>query len=318
MIILIYGDDTYRARKHLKTLTANFKDKHDPQNLNLSRVDGSKATFESLSKEFSSIPFLAKKRMVVVENFLNKKIEDAKEIIEHILKVEDSIVVFFEDSDLKKNEFLKTIKKRKKDVFVYNYSSLRGYDLKQWVLGETKNLGIQIEPSAVEILIQNIGSDLWQMSNELQKLTAYCLDKKIIGKADAQLMISNKLEENIFALTDALGNKDGKTSLRLFREMLELDPNKSEYILTMLARQFRILIQTKDFIDGSQYATRDDVAKKFKLHPFVATKSVMQVKKFKLDELKQIYAKILEFENKQKTGRIKPALMFDLLAMKLS
>ncbi|MEA3272648.1 MAG: DNA polymerase III subunit delta [Patescibacteria group bacterium] len=319
MIILLYGDDSYRARQKLNQLIIAFRDKHDPSNLNLSKIDGSKITFEELSKHFSSIPFLAKKRMVVVENFLGKKLENPKEIIEYLLHVQDSIIVFFETKDLKKNAFVKSLSRKKKgEIHIYDYPLLRGYGLKQWICDEVKNLSVDIQPVAVEILIQNIGSDLWRMSNELQKLSAYCLGRNMITSKDVQLMISNKLEDNIFKLTDALGDKNTKTSLRIFRDMLELESDKDQYILTMLVRQFRILLETKSFLDEKKNATRDDVAKKFKLHPFVASKSLVQAKKFELDELKKIYAKILEFENKQKTGFIKPALMFDLLAMKLS
>lgn len=315
-------------------MVSQFKIKYDPQGLNLSRVDGNNATFETLSKEFSSIPFLAKKRMVVVENFLGKKPKipssakatdgTAKEITEYLLKVDDSIIIFFESSDIKKNEFVKTLSRKKKgEIHIYSYPLLRGYDLKKWIQDEAKNLDVSIDSAAVEILMQNIGSDLWQMSSELQKLSAYCADKKMITRADTELIVSSKLEDNIFKLTDALGDKDTKTCLRIFHEMLESEPDKGQYILTMLTRQFRILIETKDFIENCRerkfsFPTRDDVAKKFKLHPFVASKTLAQTKKFELDELKKIYAKILDFENKQKTGFIKPALMFDLLAMKLS
>lgn len=319
MLILIYGDDTFQSREKLNFLISGFKDKYDRPGLNLTRLDGTKINFGELSKNISPIPFLSKKRMVVVDNFFkkNKDFENPKEIIDYVLKFNDSITVFFEElseNEAKKNNFIKKILKLKNDdVKIYRHQKLDLAGAKEWIRKKINGCGFSIDRWAVDILAQNIGDDLWKLNNEIQKLLAYSADKKNIDKSDVLLLSPDKIENNIFAMTDAIGNRDQKTVIKILRDMFYTEG--PGYILTMFARQFRILIGTKSLLLQNPAATRDFIADHLNLHPYVASKSLTQAKKFGLEELKKKYRQILETDKKIKTGAINPELALELLVI---
>ena len=99
MIIYIYGADTFRSRKYLREMVEQFKKKRDPQGYNVVFVDAQKQP-EKILGEILTAPFLAEKRMIIVENVLS--ISD-KELLaglmERIAKgktPESNVVVFWQ------------------------------------------------------------------------------------------------------------------------------------------------------------------------------------------------------------------------------
>ncbi len=335
MIIVVCGEDTYRSKKHLNKLIADFRVKHDSGGLNFSKVDAARDDLNALMRNLNTLPFLSKKRMVVALNFFEKigKEECVKEIAEKFLNVKDTIMVFFEEKSregLKKNPLLKIFQKKeasclvksaadkeiKKEVFIYDYPLLQNKDLRNWIIAEAAAEKMNIEQGAVEILIKNCGNDSWKIYSELQKIFAFSAKEKNITKKSAEILIENKLEENIFLLTDAVGSKNTKEAIRILEEFF-LNDTAPEYILTMLARHFRILIGARDVLDNNPRATRDDLAEKMNLHPFVAGKSLAQSRKFGLEELKNIYEKILKADSFSKTGKVDLKLFLNIIIAKI-
>ena len=109
-------------------------------------------------------------------------------------------------------------------------------------------------------------------------------------------------------MIDYLGQKKVKLALK------ELDTLKQSgeheiYILSMIVYQFRNLIQAKDVL--SQGGNKNDLSKRAKLHPFVATKSISQAKNFSFEELKGIYGKLMELDYRLKSGQIEPNLALE-------
>lgn len=325
MVIIVYGEDTFRSKKYLNKLVSDFRVKHDSAGLNFLKIDGNKDDVNALIKNLSIIPFLSKKRMVVADNFfekIGKEEEYIKEIAEKFFNAKDAIIVFFEEKSqdgLKKNPLLKILQKKEgkeNEVFIYNYSPLQNNDLRKWIINEARAEKMNIENEVIELLIKNCGNDLWKISSELQKLSAFCAKDKIINKKAAEIFVENKLEENIFLLTDAIGNGNQKEFLHILEDFFQND-TASEYILTMLARHFRILIGARDTLDGNPRATRDDLVKIMNLHPFVAGKALAQSKKIKLETLKNIYRKILEADSASKTGKADLKIFLNTLVVKI-
>ena len=161
---------------------------------------------------------------------------------------------------------------------------------------------------ALDLLLALVGQDLWQMNNEIEKLVNY-KKNKVINKEDVSLFVKTKYDTDIFKLTDALAEKKKKTALKLIHDQIESGENEL-YLLAMLSRLFRILVQVKEVaLEESNYYT---IANRLNLHPFVAKKSLAQVSNFTFQELKNIYKNLLDIDLKIKTSQSNPRVLFDL------
>ena len=76
MIIYIYGADTFRSRQYLKKTIEQFKKQRDPQGYNVVILDAKIEEMGKILSEMTAAPFLAEKRMIVLENTLSSADED--------------------------------------------------------------------------------------------------------------------------------------------------------------------------------------------------------------------------------------------------
>lgn len=322
MIIFLYGADTYRARQRLHFYRDGFKKKYDPTGLNVVKLDGEKLTLEDFRKAVGTAGFLATKRFVSVENLIsrnkNKKIQG--EIVEFLDKEwsDDNVLVFIEDMTPEKRgkksgPAAGTLIARLQKERAEEFPLLAGEQLNAWIRTEVKTRHGQIEPPAVLELASLVGPDLWTMSSEIEKLIQFA-DSRPVAADDVRQNVRASFDENIFHLTDALAERDAKRSLALLHGQLALGSHPL-YLLTMLVRQFRILLQVREIIDKEpNYYT---VASRLKLHPFVAQKAIRDARKFTLPELKQTYQRLLELDMSFKSTSHDPTVLFDLLVARV-
>ena len=224
MIIFLFGADTFRSRQKLKEIKDKFLREVDSSGMNMQTLDGKTADFFMIENSLSTMPFLAKKRMVVIENLLAGKLhsKNAKQIIDLLQKksTKETIIVFWEgeldEAKFKKNDIFLFLKKEK---YQYVFSPLSSREIQRWIAGKVTESRGSIEPIATAYLSDIIGNDLWFADSEITKLIMFAKGRAIT-MLDVKTLCAQKLEENIFLLTDALGQKNSKLAIKLIHEQL--------------------------------------------------------------------------------------------------
>ncbi|MFH0804740.1 MAG: DNA polymerase III subunit delta [Patescibacteria group bacterium] len=319
MIILLTGSDTHRARQRLDYYRDGFRKKYDPTGLNVTRLDGATLTIDQLRAQAGQTGFLSTKRFLSVENVITrskkKKLQD--EIVAYLDGgwTDDNVLIFLEElpADRRAAKLTGSLAKRLSAEKTETFPLLVGEPLNRWIQAAVKSRGGRIASSAVLELASLVGSDLWNMSNEIDKLVSYRHGQEI-RTADVGLMVRAAFDENIFHLTDALAARDARLTFRLLSDQLAAGANEL-YLLTMLTRQFRILLQTREIIDREpNYYT---VATRLGIHPFVAQKAIRDARRYTLEQLKDAYRRLLACEVSFKSSGGDPRLLFDLLVMRV-
>ena len=315
MLFFLHGEDSYRSRQKLKQLKNKFLKDVDPSGLNLVILDGLKLTPTEFREAVSVSSFLAKKRMVIVENLVFKaKSKKAHEgIVEYLNSKEfpkDTIVIFIEDGKAPRGKLSENLlyQKLRNEKYAQEFKLLSGSQLSKWIAAEVTTRGGKIESQAVEALAAGLGPELWAVSHEIDKLIAFVGNKKIEEK-DIEESAKLKIDDNIFHFTDALAGKRKAQGLQLIRDQFNQGAN-ALYLLKMITRQYRILIMIADLLERKM--TSRQIATRLSLHPYVIEKSLSQVRKYSLKELKEIYKKLLEIDYKIKTSQATPEVLFDL------
>lgn len=328
MIIFLYGQDTFRSRQKLKELKEKFTREIDKSNLNLEILDGAKLELSDFERAIKTMPFLAKKRMVVVEDFMtkNRSPKAAKEIVEIIetKTPSDLILIFWESQDFGDKKFSKgkapktggpLFAKLSAEQYAYQFELLDQPGVLSWAAKQFKERQAKISNSALRLLAEMIGNDLWRFNSEIEKLINYKKDQEINDK-DVLELVQSKLEEDIFKLTDALGQKQKALALKLIGDQLKSGTSPVE-LLSKIAWQFKNLLLVKDFMEnnGAGYdPTR--LGYQLGLHPFVVKKTAVQVRNYSLEDLKKIYAQLAQIDYRLKSSSLSPEVMFDLLVAK--
>ena len=316
MLIFVYGDDTFRVQEKVQFLRAEFARKHDPAGLNLAVFDAT-ATPADVFGVLRSAPFMAQKRMVIVRDLIATAKKDAQDTWEKgFLNAPDfAIVVFWETLEVSACEKKSLFFKLKIATQVYGYAlpQLEGQALHTWVASRVKDRGGAMATDAQKELVERVGADLWKMDHEIQKLMAYA-DGKEITRGMVVELVRASFEGEIFELVDALGKKQSKRALELLEEERWSGANDF-YLMTMLARQLRLLIGARAWLDENPHATRADAAREMGVAPFVAQKALEQARGFTAEQLRAAHDRLFELDVEMKSGGVSTSLGVDLAAM---
>ncbi len=319
MIIFLSGKDTYRSRQHLTKMVNKFKQDRDPQRLNVVKLDSAKEKPGTTMEQILAMPFLAEKRMIVLENLLSSK---HKELMEELLqKIKDkklpetNIIIFWEGTDKFKTKAAKALQAElNKEKFSQQFDELKGWQLSNWIKEEIANRGGKIENNALQYLATNLPGDMWQLNSVIDQLVAYKNGE--IGVEDVMLFLEEKVDDNIFNLVDNIVAGRSQEAYKMIREQYRIGEDV-QFMFAMILRQFRILLELRDVFEKEDLLDSNILAKRLELHPFVVKKSLPMVRKYDMPTLKAAYHQLLELDIGIKTGQENGEVLLDLFVGKV-
>ncbi len=295
MILFLYGPDVYRMRQKIKEIVKRYQQIRK-SGLNLKFFEGEELNFQTFKNEFQTVPMFKEKKLFVIKE-ISKNENFKKRFLKEIKKfaLSKDLILFWEKEIKKEDEFLKKLKENSK---WQKFELLPNLKLALWIKKEIKKYQGRIEDSALKKLIEFVGNDLWQLSQEIKKLISYT-DGRKIKKEDVELLVKPKIEANIFKALDALSQRNKEKAFNLFHQYLEKGESPL-YLLAMINLQIRNLLIFKS-------------TGKLNSHPYIVKKTIQQSKNFSLEELKKLYQRMLQLDFEIKRGRISPEIALDLL-----
>jgi len=302
-------------------MVEKFKSDRDPDGLNVSVLDCEKEEPGKVLEQLLAIPFLAEKRMVVLENLLVSKQpelqQDLLDRIEEKSLQDTNVLVFWEGTDKFRSKLAKKLFDRlDKEKFSQKFEELVGVKLSAWISQEIKDREADISRHALEYLAQNVGADIWRLSSLLDQLVCY-KPKGEIQTSDIQLFLGERADNNIFNLVDAIVAGDTKKVFKMIQEQYRQGKD-AQYVFAMILRQFRILLELRDVFDREDNVSSNVLAKRLGLHPFVVKKSLPFVKKYSLENLQKVYTQLLDLDIKTKTGQSDQSMLLDIFVGSLA
>ncbi len=187
-------------------------------------------------------------------------------------------------------------------------------DMAGWIVNEAKNQDGKIDPAAAAKLAEMVGVDTRQAMMEIAKLLAYVNWARPVQGSDVEAVCIVTSQQSVFEFVDALSQGNGKTAQKLLHRLLENEDSFS--LWGMVVRQFRLLIQAREILDGR--GNKDDVARALGVHPFVAEKTTGQASRFTMEALEDIYRHLLVIDERVKTSQITLDLALDTLIIELA
>ena len=317
MLILVYGDDTFRVQEKVKALQTAFVQKHDSTGFNFASFGADAKPGEAL-QAIGSLPFMGKKRMVVIRDLIATTKKDGEGAWASLANTpESSIVVLWETAEpkvLEKKVLFQTLKKGA-DVHAYPFPVLEGSALAKWATERVRARCGSIAADAARELAERVGSDLWQMDNEIGKLVAFAKGRAI-AKSDIEELVRASFDGEIFALVDAVSRKQGAQAIKLLRQ--ERASGASDFsIFGMLARQVRLLLGARALLADDPRASSQQLASEMSVHPFVAQKTLDQARKFTLADLRATHDLLFRYDTGMKSGLLDAELAVDLITTAL-
>lgn len=328
---LLRGDDSSRIKEVIAGFQAGLGDP-SMADLNTMRHEGESLGFETLQADALTMPFLADRRLIIVENaraFLSRMAKDRAQACLDLfgqLPETTALVMVVEDQQAKKRgerywEHAKTyawltdwMREHNDRALLIDCPLPDDEDMPSWILRKAKELGGGFKPDAARLLASYVGNNTMRAQNEVQKLITYVGERQIVEEADVSLLTAQEQEGDIFALTDALGERNSKAAMQQF--MLLMEDNDLLELTGMIHRQFRLLIQAREILDAGGKA--QDIEKELGVLGFVARKLSDQARRFSMQQLLEIYDRLLKIDLDMKTGGTPGDVAYELLIADLT
>lgn len=330
---VLHGDDHFSLRAEAQVMRARM---YDPAlgDLNTSVLDGAQVSVNEALSAASVMPFLAERRLVIVEGMLSALFrrgsgKGAKADLDMLTAAlpnlpETARLVFLEFEILPdKHPVLRLALEEGQRGFVKEHSpprdpsdrpnekdkSRRRWDpgwVARWIAQRAEYYGGRMEPRAAAVLSQMIGQDLYAADSECFKLVTYAGNERSITEADVSALTPYVPEANIFQIVDAIATRNGAQAALLVHRLLENE--EPLMLLGMVNRHFRLLIQVREALDlGADVRQVPEVR-----GDWHARKLSEQARRFSLEQLEAILRNLLETDFAIKSGLVKDILGVDL------
>ncbi len=347
MITLIHGPAEFLRAETLAAIRSQVADDPEMVELNTSRLDGRQTTVADVQNACDTLPFLAERRLVVVEGLLARLAApgkgrakpaepseeeegrtaetlapeaakgQAKQLIAYLEHVPASTeLVFLEEDTVGSGPVLRRLQELAPtgQVKLALREKPRRNELPDWIRQRAALHKVKLEPAALADLADFVGDELRQLDQELHKLADYA-PGKLITRADVRKLVPATRAASVFELVDALGLGDGATASKQMKHVLDIDGEQPLRLLGMIARQYRLLIQAKAL--QGQGAKPAEMARTLNVADWTVPKLLTQAQRHTMSGLERAMEYILAADEAIKTGKLGDREAMDVLLAQL-
>lgn len=296
-----------------------FSATRDASGLNASVLRAKDADVDAVSEALFASPFLAEKKLVVLEGYLRAPAVDQERIKDALeRKPESTNVIFFEDvgaAALAKSPLLPLLAAQK---FTEECAAQSPAQLERSLIDDCAAQGVTLPPRTARAVMAIVGDDPWQLHEEAAKLSAYAKATGAAAVTDAMvgLLVSGAREESLFALIDACTEGRCADAMTMLERMLEAGVSELQ-VVVMLEKQYRTLIAAADFVERGE-RDKNVIAKKLGIHPFPAGKALAAARRHSPADLRARHSELLEIERQMKTSAGAPNALLGLFMAKMA
>lgn len=327
MIQVIYGENEYAVSTAVAELKATVGPP-ETREANTHSFVAPQVSLGELRAVCEAMPFLAERRLVVVEGLLSqyepRQSRDASDSSQPQLgdwqKVETlpkamppTTTLAFVDGKLQEtNPLLKLLRPLAE---VRSCSKLKDDALARWAKEQVALRGGQVTPGALTLLTHLVGDDQRVLENEIEKLCLYAHGRPIVEE-DVRLLVSDIGAANIFAAVDALLEERPAVAARLLHKLRDEDASLSR-IIYMVQRQLRQDVLAKEGLEAG--LKTEDIGKQLAIRPeFAVRRTVEQARRYPWERFRMLYQRLLDADLSVKRGQADEKLALDLLIGELT
>lgn len=293
---LLYGEEAYlrlqNRDKLLKALNC------DSSSMNFNRYEGANVSPGEVIDMAETMPFLAERRVILMQDTGLFK-EGCPELSAYLKSPSESCVLIFVEKEVDKRKDM--YKAAAKAGFEMECTPQDEQTLLKWIAGKFGAEGKRITRKAAVFFIDRVGTDMSNISNEIEKLICYCLDREEITEADIEAVCAGYLVSRIFAMTDAISEQNRKRAMDLYYDLLSLK-EPAQKILSLITRQFNIMLQVEEMTKNNR--SRQEIASAVGINPYFVTKYQNWARRFSFEQLKSALTLCIDSDDAVKKGKL--------------
>ncbi len=349
MIVVLHGADELGIHRHIANLKGRVGETREEVQTNLTTLEGRTATAHEILGSAMSPPFLAAKRMVLVERLLDRyegtrggkgsrslaPLEPLFEAIQGGMPPTTILVITGGKLEARKGNALLQRLKELPGCEIVEYPELRGKALERHIREEAGLRGIKLRPGPstrrfaegeewrqpkekdpAELLAALHPGDTLALAQELDKLALYTRGREATVD-DVAVVCAGERVFSVFQLTDAVMDGNYRLARSAYQALDEAGENP-QGMLAMLASSYRRLATVVELLEEG--ASDDKLASSIPggRFPNLLKAAKRRAQRHGWDGIRAAYAAIVETDRLHKSGEMAEDLAMETLIARLS
>lgn len=304
---LFLGEEDLLVEEGVRALIDRLLPPQD-RALNLDVVDAATAPAAEITVRLDTLPFFGARRVVLVRHLDELPADDLRVLEEYLARGLPPAVAIFTARALDRRGRL--FRSFQKQGTIHPCDPPPPREAPAWVSRAASALGKRMGPQAAGTLVALAGTHLRTLALEVEKLAAYVGDRPEITAEDVEAVASRLGETSVFALTDAIGERDPRRALQALEALLQTEHPLA--VLALIAAHYRRLARAV----AAGARSEAELAEAIGVHPYAARKLHGAARRYRAEDFAEIFAQLEEADRAIKsTGR--PELALEMLVVRL-
>jgi len=294
-VYLLYGTENFLKKLYRDKLKEGILG--DGGDMNYAYFEGRGTDMGKVKDVSETMPFFADRRLIVIEN--SNWFKSPSGFDEYVGQIPPTTHIVFVESEVDKRG--KMYKAVGRSGYASEMNGLDDRNMRLFVLSRFKKDGVGMTEEALHYFVECVGTDMYAIINESEKLACYCRGHQEITIDDIKAVCTEQAINRIFPMIDEIAQKNVGHVMAMYRDLLALR-EKPTSILFLIIRHFNILLQVMELRDHGY--DNKAIASKASIPPFTVGKYVSQARSFKKKQIADSIEYGLDVEERVKTGRL--------------
>ena len=248
---LIHGDDHGRIAERRANLRSMAEAESGANGVEL--FEGDAATPGAVAAALNAMTFALGRRFIVVDGVESWKERELEPLAAAMAAIApDTTVAFFAREESRKkapNGLHEAVRKAGGNISAEQ--SVKPWELPKWVIGQARELGLQLDPDAARALISSVGDRQQRLLRELEKLALWAGPGAQLGPAEIEEIAAPSAERRTWTLADALVAGDTQAATRVYLT-LRAQGERVPGLLYWMAQRVRTALEIAQALDRGE------------------------------------------------------------------
>lgn len=299
-LVYLAGSEGYLVDRALELLKTTLLDPNTAA-FNYESLQATELSPASVIGKARTLPMFAAMRLIVVRDAGEWKADEANFFLPYIENPNPQTCLCLISASLDQRTKLATAWKKRGLLLKLDPPTDR--QLPAFIRAESTRLHIKLGPGVVDRLVDDMGPNLQQLHQTLWQLSCFVSGRDTVTIEDVDAVVTSTKQHSVFALIDALGQKNRATSLRRLNELLATKEPALK-ILSLIVRQIRLLWRTCGLLHKNTSTHPAQIASQLGVAPFLAGKLLDQAKLFTLQDIEQLHEQAYQTDRLLKQSKI--------------
>lgn len=293
-VYILQGDEDFFIDEIHDAIIAGALQDHE-RDFNQNIFYGKDCTPSQIVETARRFPMMAERNLVVVrEGQSLKKIEELESYVKNPTS-STILVILYKGKKLDgRKSFSKTASK---NGVLFDSARLYDNQVGPWLQHYASSKQAQISPQGIQLLVENLGNNLVQLSNAVNKLSIVLPQGTEITPKHIEQYIGISREYNIFEFINAVGNKDA-ARVYAIAEHFGNNPKNNHPIMVMgqLADFFYKVLM----IHFASKKDKGSLCTALGIRPFFFDQYMRAARNYPAKTVVKIYSKLREYDMRTK------------------